>query len=80
MTTRDEPQSGTMGNADALRLVMMGITEMVAPWHEWLAGEVAYFVGQGHTYEQANAMAAAEYVTLLGMKIENGATRPEAPE
>jgi hypothetical protein len=63
--------------SDALRLAMMGITEMVEPWHEWAVGEVAYYVRQGFTYEQARAMAAAEFVTLLGSRIESGATRPD---
>jgi formylglycine-generating enzyme required for sulfatase activity len=65
---------------DAMRLAMMGITEMAEPWHEWVLGEVAYFVRQGFTYEQARAMAAAEFVSIAGARIELGATRPEEPE
>lgn len=64
--------------ADRVRLVMMDMGEtLIAPWREWLAGAVAYFIGEGFTEEQARAMAASEYVTVLGQRIEGSATRPD---
>jgi hypothetical protein len=66
--------------ADRFRLVMMQFTDVTAAWHEWITGELAYFVGQGYTIEQAHAMAAAEYVSMFGTRIESGASRPEDNE
>ncbi len=48
---------------------LMQIGEMVKPMHEWLAGQVAYFAGQGFKPEEALAMAAATYVTVFGSAI-----------
>lgn len=65
-------------SADRVRLILMDMGEaLITPWREWLAGAVAHFVNEGFTHEQAHAMAASEYSTLLGQRIECGATRPE---
>lgn len=64
--------------ADKVRLILMEMNDaLMVPWREWLAGAVSYFSGQGFTDEQARAMAAAEYTTVLGNRIENSATRTE---
>lgn len=68
-----DPEEGR----DRLRLAMMGIGEMIEPWHEWLAGEFAYYVRQGYTHEQARAMAASVFTTVVGSRIEPTATRPD---
>lgn len=63
--------------ADAMRMALMEMSEtLVVPWREWLAGAVVHFLGEGFTHEQARAMAASEYTTVLGSRIENSATRP----
>lgn len=69
--------SDDLGSADRVRLALMGISDLVQPMHEWLDGECAYFVVQGYTIEQAHAMAAVEFTTAFGGRIESGATRPE---
>jgi hypothetical protein len=69
--------SDDLGPADMVRLALMATTDLVAPLHEWLAGEFAYFVDQGYTFEQARAMAAAEFMTAMGGRIESGASRPD---
>lgn len=61
----------------AMRLALMEIAEQLVPLHELAAGEVAYFVRQGFTIEQAHAMVAAEFITVFGANIEAGATRPD---
>lgn len=64
--------------ADRIRLIIMDMTEaLITPHREWLAGSVAYFLGEGFTEQQARAMAASEYVTVLGQRIENGGDRPD---
>lgn len=63
---------------DALRLAMMEVAETLAPIHEMLLGEVAYFERQGFTREQARAIAAAEYTSIFGLRILNNATDPAA--
>lgn len=52
----------------------MVMSDLTRPMKEWLAGELAYFLGQGYTVEQARAMAACEFTTAFGLRIENGAT------
>lgn len=74
--TWTEPQSN-QEPTDPARLAMMGVAEQFAPIHELVLGEVAYFVRQGFTYEQARAMAAAEFTSTFGARIEGAATRPE---
>lgn len=71
----DNEQEQREQAADQMRVLMMGLTDTVMPWREWLSGSVTYFQGQGFTDEQARAMAASEYVTALGGRIEPGATR-----
>lgn len=61
-----EPDTEAPSSANQMRIILMGISEQMAPLHEWVTGEVAYFTGQGFTEEQARAMAAAEYVIALG--------------
>lgn len=76
-----EPEEEIRQATDKLRVALMELTETtIAPFHEWVTGEVTYFIGQGFTKEQSYAMAAAEYVTALGGKIEGGATRPDDTE
>lgn len=60
-----------MSEPEAPSLVegMMQLTESIKPMHEWLAGQVAYFAGQGFTAQEALAMAAAEFVTVFGTAI-----------
>jgi hypothetical protein len=62
---------------DPVRLAMMQIAESLAPIHELVDGEVAHFLRQGFTIEQAHALAAVEVVNAFGMKIYGAATRPE---
>ena len=45
---------------------MLAVSETIAPMHDWLAGERAFFAGQGYTADEARAMAAATYVTVFG--------------
>lgn len=52
--------------ANRLRLNLMGLGVAVAPLHEWLAGELAYFRSQGYTDREAHAMAAATYLVIFG--------------
>lgn len=61
---------------DAIRLAVMAMAENFIPLHEMIEGEVAYFVRVGHTYEQARAMAAAEFVGTFGAAIYRTATLP----
>lgn len=60
----------------AMRQALLGINEMVQPMHEWLDGQVSYFLGQGFTEAEVKAMAAAEFVTVFG----TGITRPQDGE
>lgn len=60
--------------ADAMRLALMDIAEKLEPVHEFVLGGVAYYVRQGFTVEQAHAIAAAEYITIFGLRIANNAT------
>lgn len=55
--------------ADLLRQQLMNLTDMVAPLHEWLTGEINYFKAQGFTDREAQAMAASTYVTVFGCNI-----------
>ncbi|WP_431881723.1 hypothetical protein [Micromonospora chalcea] len=59
-------------DANRLRVSLLDLTALVAPLHEWLAGEVAYLLGQGFTAREARAMAAATYVTVFGSNIHAG--------
>lgn len=63
------PGSVMTASADWLRQFMMDLNDQVAPFHEWLAGQRAYFVGQGYTDDEARAMAAAEFVSVFGANI-----------
>lgn len=65
---------------DSLRLSMMRVAESCAPMHEFALGEVAYFVREGFTLEQSRAMAAAEFTSAFGLRVENDSTRPENDE
>jgi hypothetical protein len=51
------------------RSMLMSLTEQVEPFHEWLAGQRAYFLSQGYTDAEARAMAAAEFVIIFGANI-----------
>lgn len=53
----------------AMRLALLEIAEGVKPMHEWLAGQVAYFLAQGYTPAEARAMSAAEFVAVFGQAI-----------
>lgn len=64
-------------DVEGLRLVMMGFVDLCAPMHDVAAGEVAYFLRQGYTDEQAHAMAAAEFTMVFGTKIYPSANRPD---
>lgn len=66
-----------MDELDGMRLAAMGLAESMTPLHEMIEGEVAYFIRQGHTIEQARAIAAAEFVGFIGAAIQRSATRPE---
>lgn len=62
---------------DGVRLTVMALAENYVPLHEMLDGEVAHFVRQGFTLEQARAITAAEFVGTFGASIGMTATRPE---
>lgn len=58
---------------------LLAINEQIArhePFHEWLAGQRAYFAGQGYTDAEARAMSAAEFVCIFGAGIK----RDEQPD
>lgn len=63
---------------DAMRLALMQMSESAAPIREFVLGEVAYYERQGFTREQARAMAAAEFISIFGIRILNAATDPDA--
>lgn len=65
-----------MDSLDPVRLAAMAIAENYAALHDMISGEVAHFVRQGFTTEQARAMAAAEFVSTFGAAIGLTATRP----
>lgn len=65
--------------AQAMRLGLMAVAEQLAPLHEFVAGEVAYYERQGFTPEQARAMVSAEFMTLFGAKIPPIAPDSEEP-
>jgi hypothetical protein len=69
-----QPEDASM---DDLRLSLMAFAENLAPVRELIHGEVAYFVRQGFTQEQARAIAATEFITLFGQRIENASSRPD---
>jgi hypothetical protein len=48
---------------------MLELAQAIEPMHEFLTGQVAYFVGQGFTPQESLAMAAAEFVTIFGSAI-----------
>jgi hypothetical protein len=60
-----------------LRISLMAVAEQLRPIHEFVAGELAYFIRQGFTLEQAHAMAAAEFTSVFGLRIANSATGAE---
>lgn len=62
MSGRDDPSA-------ALAAGMMELAEQLAPIHEFAAGEVAYFLGQGFSPQEALAMTAAEFCTVFGTMI-----------
>lgn len=66
-----------MDELDPVRLTVMAIAESFAPLHDLVDGEVAHFLRQGFTIEQARAMTAAEFTNAFGQKIYSAATRPE---
>lgn len=57
--------------ANKLRSNLLALGVAVAPLHEWLAGEVNYFLGQGFTEREARAMAAATYVSVFGANMHS---------
>ncbi|MFI7608726.1 hypothetical protein ACIBTV_26760 [Micromonospora sp. NPDC049366] len=63
-----------------LRLSMLLLAELVTPMHEWLAGQRAYFLGQGYTPDEARAMAAATYVAVFGQSIRGEQGKPKEQE
>lgn len=62
-----------------IRLALMGVTDAVEPFHDWLAGEVTYLEGQGYTPREARAMAAVTYVTMFGSRIHADDDDQEGP-
>lgn len=48
---------------------MMDLAEQLKPIHEFVAGQVAYFLGQGFSPQEALAMTAAEFCTVFGSMI-----------
>ena len=48
---------------------MMELAEQLKPIHEFIAGQVQYFLSQGFTPQEALALTAAEFVTLFGTNI-----------
>ncbi|MFI5839444.1 hypothetical protein ACIA8K_06990 [Catenuloplanes sp. NPDC051500] len=58
-----------MSQVDAFRTMLLQLNGQVKPMHEWLAGQRAYFVGQGYTDDEARAMAAALFVSVFGTGI-----------
>jgi hypothetical protein len=63
---QDNPGDGMGG---ALAAALVELNAQVAPFHEFLAGQRAYFNSQGYTDDEARAMAAAEFVTVFGSSI-----------
>ncbi len=63
-----------------MRQALLGFNEMVQPMHEWLDGQVSYFLGQGFTDAEARAMAAAEFVTVFGTAIPRTTTNGESDD
>lgn len=59
----------TTDGAQAIRQMMLGINELIEPMHEWLTGQVHYFLSQGFGPDDAHAMAAAEFVMAMGNNI-----------
>lgn len=51
------------------RLALMQLTVAVAPMHEWLAGELHYFRGQGYNDREAHAMATVTYAAVFGSRV-----------
>lgn len=49
---------------------MLDLSAAVGPMHDWLAGQRAYFVGQGYNRDEATAMSAAEFVCIFGARIQ----------
>lgn len=60
--------------ADNLRHVLLTFNEQARPFHEWLAGQRAYFTGQGYSDDEARAMAAALFVAIFGANIPRSPT------
>jgi hypothetical protein len=54
---------------------MWELAESIKPMHEFLAGQVEFFAGQGFTAQEALAMAAAEFCCIFGTQIPR--TLPE---
>ena len=52
-----------------LRVALMQLNEQVKPMHEWLEGQLMYFLSQGYTRQEALAMSAAQFVTVFGSAI-----------
>ena len=56
--------------AQAMAQGMIELAGMIEPMHEFVQGQVVYFLGQGFRPEEALAMAAAEFVTIFGTMIQ----------
>lgn len=58
--------------ADPERTLAEGMLELSAaiePMHDFLRGQVTYFLSQGFTPKESLGMAAAEFCTIFGSAI-----------
>lgn len=65
-------------DADLIRGMLLQMNDLIEPMHEWLAGQVGYFLAQGYGPDDARVMAAAEFVSAFGNAIYRTPARPEA--
>lgn len=65
-----------MTDDDAMRLMLIEMSDNIKPIREFLMGEVTYFERQGFTVEQSRALAAAEFTSIFGVRIRQSATDP----
>jgi hypothetical protein len=74
------PSATSADSATALRLIMLSVSESVAPLREWVRGEIAYYEGQGFTPREARAMTAATFMVVFGTPLRESDDKPPRTE